>query len=234
MTLRVLMALSFCFLLGGCQRERQEGNVESSTRAQNKAGADEVILTAKAQAEQKIEVAPVKIGVALFPQRARGRIVLPDNATWRVGVLAEGRVEKVYFNLGDSVKKGQVLARMHSHDVHDARAAYANAMSEQSRLQAAAALAEKNYERSLRLYELKAESVAQTEIAQQEVTNAKSALREADNNVRRETSHITEILGVQLDPAGGGGEAADLIPIRAPADGVILQKTVTPGAPSHS
>jgi cobalt-zinc-cadmium efflux system membrane fusion protein len=68
-----------------------------------------------------------------------------------VGVLAEGRAEEVYFNPGDSVKKGQVLARMHSHDVHEARAARQR-RAERSRLQAAEALAQKNYDRSLRLY----------------------------------------------------------------------------------
>jgi cobalt-zinc-cadmium efflux system membrane fusion protein len=85
-----------------------------------------------------------------------------------VGVLAEGRVEEVYFNLGDSVKKGQVLARIHSHDVHDIRAAYSNAVAERGRLKAAEALAQKNYDRSQRLYALKAESVSQVETAKQE------------------------------------------------------------------
>src|SRR6267154_5588747 len=113
-----------------------------------------------------------------------------------LGVLAEGRVEKVYFNLGDSVMKGQVLARMHSHDVHEARAAYANAVAERSRLQAAEALAQKNYDCSQRLYALKAESVSQTETAKQELVNAQSASQEADNAVRRERAHMEEILGI--------------------------------------
>jgi multidrug efflux pump subunit AcrA (membrane-fusion protein) len=165
-----------------------------------------------------------------MPQRAQGRIALPDNATWRVGVLAEGRVEKVYFNLGDAVTKGQVLARMHSHDVHEVRAAYANAVAERSRLQAAEALAQKNYDRSQRLYALKAESVSQTETAKQEFVNAQSATHEADNDVKREKAHLEEILGVQADAPSGSSEDADLIPVKAPASGRILQKNVTPGA----
>jgi len=65
-----------------------------------------------------------------------GHIALPDNATWRVGVLTDGRVEKVYANLGDYVHKGQILARMHSHDVHDARAAYQTALADRAKLEA--------------------------------------------------------------------------------------------------
>jgi hypothetical protein len=126
-----------CILLNGCRDAKQETKRETSTQSASKGASDEVRLTAEAQAEQKIEVASVESGVAVVAQRAKGRIALPDNATWRVGVLAEGRVENVYFNLGDSVMKGQVLARMHSHDMHEARAAYANAVAERSRLRAA-------------------------------------------------------------------------------------------------
>jgi cobalt-zinc-cadmium efflux system membrane fusion protein len=203
---------------------------ETVTTAENKGSSNEVTLSTQAQAEQKIEVAPVGLGTAVVSQRAKGHIALPDNATWRVGVLAEGRVEKVYFNLGDFVQKGQVLARMHSHDVHEARAAYANAVAERARYQAADALAQKNYDRSQRLYALKAESISQVETAQQELVNAQSATREADNDVHREQAHMEEILGIKADAAANGSDDADLIPIKAPAGGRILQKSVTPGS----
>src|SRR6266702_2002745 len=219
-----------CILLNGCRDAKQETKSETSTQSASKGASDEVTLTAEAQAEQKIEVAPVESGVAVVAQRAKGRIALPDNATWRVGVLAEGRVENVYFNLGDSVIKGQVLARMHSHDMHEARAAYANAVAERSRLQAAEALAQKNYDRSQRLYALKAESVSQTELAKQELVNAQSATREADNIVRREATHLVETLGLRADAPNDSSDDADLIPIKSPASGRILQKNVTPGA----
>jgi cobalt-zinc-cadmium efflux system membrane fusion protein len=231
MTKKVVWAcVAACCLLSGCDKKQGDTRNETSTKSENKGSADQVTLSPQAQAEQKIEVAPVELGTAAATQRAKGRIVLPDNATWRVGVLAEGRVEKVYFNLGDSVQKGQVLARMHSHDVHEARAAYANAVAERSRLQAAEALAQKNYDRSQRLYALKAESVSQTETAKQELVNAQSATHEADNVVHREVTHLEETLGVRADASADSSEDADMIPIKAPAGGRILQKSVTPGA----
>jgi cobalt-zinc-cadmium efflux system membrane fusion protein len=218
-------------LLCGC-RKGQENAVtqDASPKVESKGPSDEVTLSPQAQTEQKIEVAPVELGTAVQSQRAKGHIALPDNATWRVGVLTEGRVEKVYFNLGDSVQKGQVLARMHSHDVHEARAAYANAVAERTRLQSAEALAQKNYDRSQRLYVLKAESVSQVENAKQDLVNAQSATREADNDVHREQAHIEEILGIKADAQSDDSDDADLIPIKAPAGGRILQKNVTPGS----
>ncbi|WP_263352975.1 efflux RND transporter periplasmic adaptor subunit [Acidicapsa acidisoli] len=155
-----ICAMSYC-LLCGCHSPQQDTKSETTATVEDKGASDEVTLSAQAQTEQKIEAAPVELGTTVVSRRAKGHIALPDNAIWRVGVLAEGRVEKVNFNLGDFVEKGQVLARMHSHDVHETRAAYANAVAERTRLQSAEALAEKNYERSQRLYALKAESVSQ-------------------------------------------------------------------------
>jgi cobalt-zinc-cadmium efflux system membrane fusion protein len=226
----VLVFAMLSGVLFGCQKPEQDTKGEPATTAENRASANEVSISMQAQTEQKIEVVPVKFGTAVLNQQSKGHIALPDNATWRVGILVEGRVEKVFFNLGDFVQKGQVLARMHSHDVHEARAAYANAVAERTRLQAAEALAQRNYERSQRLYSLKAESISQVEAAKQDLINAQSATREADNNVRREQSLMEEILGIKADVPANGSEDADLIPIKAPASGRILQKNVTPGS----
>src|SRR6266567_413655 len=136
-------------LLSGCRKGSNATSAETNTKAENGGAPDIVKLTMRAQAEAKIDVAPVELGVQVMPQRAKGHIALPDNATWRVGVLAEGRVEQVYSNLGDFVSKGQVLARMHSHDVHEARAASAACRRERSAI-ALEALAERNLERSQR------------------------------------------------------------------------------------
>jgi cobalt-zinc-cadmium efflux system membrane fusion protein len=217
-------------LLSGCRHAQDDAKGEAGVTAENKAPSDVVTLSPQTQGEQKIEIAPVELGTAVATQRAKGHIALPDNATWRVGVVAEGRVERVYFNLGDSVKKGQVLARIHSHDVHDIRAAYSNAVAERERLKAAEALAQKNYDRSQRLYALKAESVSQVETAKQELVNAQSATHEADTIVLREETHLAEILGVRADVLVDNSDDADLIPIAAPAGGRILQKNVTPGS----
>jgi membrane fusion protein, heavy metal efflux system len=219
-----------CCLLSGCRHAPDDTKSKSSVDDENKASSGELTLSSQAQSEEKIKVAPVELGTAVVVQRARGHITLPDNATWRVGVVSEGRVEQVYFNLGDAVKKGQVLARIHSHDVHDIRAEYSNAVAERARLQAAEALAQKNYDRSQRLYALKAESVSQVETAKQELVNAQSATREADTIVLREETHLTEILGVQADVLVDNSDDADLIPVKAPAGGRILQKNVTPGS----
>ena len=85
-------------------------------------------------AEQQGAIATTTLAVQEEPDvfQFPGKIVLPDNESWQVGVLTTGRIERVYANLGDYVQKGEVLARMHSHDVHEAQAAYAMAVAEKA------------------------------------------------------------------------------------------------------
>jgi cobalt-zinc-cadmium efflux system membrane fusion protein len=189
-----------------------------------------VLISAAEQTAQHIEIESATLTKESDILRVPGRIVLPDNASWRVGVLAEGRIESVSANLGDFVHKGQILARMHSHEVHEARAAYQTAVSERLRLDAAQALAQKNYDRAQRLFGLKAASVQEVEQAKQELINAQTATANGRTAVERERVHLEETLGIPANPEPRAGAELELIPIAAPADGYILQKNVTPGA----
>jgi cobalt-zinc-cadmium efflux system membrane fusion protein len=227
--------LAACLVLGvgltcaGCRKSAADdpGPAASAT----KAGPQEVVISAGQQAAQKIEVQTAAVEDIPATVNVPGKIALPDNAMWRVGVLTSGRVEAVYANLGDYVKQGQILARMHSHDVHEARADYEVAVAEKARRDAGAALAEKEYDRTMRLFALKAASLEETQISKQELVNAQTAARDAEVNLVREKTHLEEILGIPADvPAGASEEETDTIPIRAPASGYVLEKNVTPGS----
>ena len=193
------------------------------------AAAGEIVFPA---AEQRGAITTTVLSPQAEPDQLQfpGKIVLPDNESWHVGVLSTGRIERVYANLGDFVHKGQVLARMHSHDVHEAKATYAMGVAEKSRLQAAASLAQINYDRMQRLFALRAASVEQVEQSRQELVNAKTALENGQIDVVRSKTHLEENLGIPADlPADANPATAELIPIIAPASGYVLQKSATPG-----
>ena len=229
-TLAVIVAIAS--LTSGCRSSAaSESNAQTNTSTPPRSASDgaEIVLPI---AEQQGAIATTTLAVRPEPDVLRfpGKIVLPDNESWQVGVLTTGRIERVYANLGDYVHKGQVLARMHSHDVHEARAAYAIAVAEKTRLQSAESLAQINFDRMQRLYALRAASVEQTEQARQELVNAKTALENGATDVVRSKTHLEENLGISADlPANANDETAELIPIVAPASGYVLQKNVTPG-----
>ena len=222
-------ALCIGLQLAGLGCSRQLPN-DASAKDSTPRSPGEVVISSAEQLEQKIEVQAVQIRYLPAVLSLPGHIALPDNATWRVGVLTDGRVEKVYANLGDYVHKGQILARMHSHDVHDARAAYQTALADRAKLDSAEALAQTEYNRTQRLYALKAASLEQTQIAQQQLINAQTEAKNAAIAVTRERTHLEDTLGVPADiPENSHNENDELVPIAAPASGYILEKNVTPG-----
>jgi cobalt-zinc-cadmium efflux system membrane fusion protein len=209
----------------------REGSADiAQTVAPQKQYPAEVRLPVAQQSDGTIEIEEVKTSEEPELIQAAGKITFTDRGTWRVGVLTTGRIETVIVGLGDFVRKGEILARMHSHDVHEARAAYQSARADLSRAESAAALAQKNYERAERLYSLKAGSLGELEMAKQELVNAQTAVRNEQVEVERERIHLEGNLGVVAEPAPGTPEEeAEQIAIRAPGTGYVLTKNVTPG-----
>ncbi len=192
---------------------------------------DEILLPVTEQTPNTFRVESLAASNEPELLRVPGRITLAENGSWRVGVLTSGRVERVYVNSGDFVKQNQVLASMHSRDVQEARAAYQTSRSDLSRAEAAAALAQKNYDRTQRLYSLKAASLEEMEHARQELVNAQAAVRDEQIEVEKERVHLDVSLGIPADPGPEyQGDDADLIPIRAPGAGFVLAKNVSSGA----
>jgi membrane fusion protein, heavy metal efflux system len=215
-------------LLWGCSRNGKTVESAEAGSKQRKQPA-EVVLRAE-QAAGVIQVEILKMSNEPEVLQAPGKISLTDQGNWRIGVLASGRVEKVYANLGDFVQEGQILAGVHSHDVHEVRAAYQTARSDLSRAESAAALAQRNFERAERLYSIKAGSLGEVERARQELASAQTTVRNEQIELEKERIHLEGNLGVAAEPAPGTSEdEADLIPIRAAGSGYILAKNVTPG-----
>jgi multidrug efflux pump subunit AcrA (membrane-fusion protein) len=139
---------------------------------ETKTNKEEVVLSPEQQASARIETQEVNISEEPGMLRVKGRIALDDDRIWRVGVRTLGSVMRVYANLGDHVKKGQILARYHADEVRDSRAQYRATLSELDRAKAAVAQAQRSLNRAQRLLELKAGSVQQVEQAQQDLIAA--------------------------------------------------------------
>jgi len=195
---------------------------------QTKVPKDQIALSAEEQATGQIETQPAEATDAPAMLRASGRIARAEDRMWRVGVRTDGLVRLVLVNVGDVVRKDQTLARYHADEVREERAKYRNAVSERQRLDAAATLAKRNYERVQSLLDLKAASVLQVDQARQDLVGAEAAVKNAQTEVERTTDVLEDDLRVPVEPKPGD-EEADLVPIFAPAAGYVLEKNITPG-----
>lgn len=167
-----------------------------------------------------------------------GRIELNEDATARVGSFVEGVIEECCLQVGEVVRKGQVLAKVHSHEVHDAEAELSRTGIELETRRSDLEYARTVHARASRLYELKAGSLADLRDAEARLRRAEAAVEIAQTNREKAENHM-RYLGIlphenhasgEKPPVQPGDEAGHLIEIRSPIAGIIVERTASPGA----
>ncbi|QAX84572.1 efflux RND transporter periplasmic adaptor subunit [Pseudomonas sp. DTU12.3] len=155
---------------------------------------------------QLAEAKPQSIDLGLpFP----GEVRFDEDRTAHVVPRVPGVVETVSVNLGQTVKKGQLLAVIASQQISDQR-------SEQAAAQRRLTLARTTYEREKKLWQDKIS-------AEQDFLQARQALQEAEIAVSNAGQKISVLSGSVVATGGNRYE------LRAPFDGVVVEKHLTPG-----
>lgn len=138
-----------------------------------------------------------------------GEVRFNEDLTAHIVPRTPGVAESVAADLGQSVKKGQVLAVISSPALADLRSA---SLAAQKRL----GLAQTTYQREKKLWEDKIS-------AEQDYLQAQTALREAEIEAQTARSKLAAL---------GAGEAEGALNryvLRAPFDGVIVEKHIAQG-----
>jgi cobalt-zinc-cadmium efflux system membrane fusion protein len=140
-----------------------------------------------------------------------------ENELAEVTTLIRGRVVQVRVDVGQDVKKGTLLAMLHSVDLCVAEGDY---------LKAAARLheAELAHGRAVELYENKAVSLAELQRREAAMKTARAEARETKNRLellgvpREEIERLDRELTIKAD-----------VPLRAPFDGRVIMRNITRG-----
>lgn len=197
---------------------------------------DAVELTGDAQKNANVEIEVAKRVAIDQLIEAPGKLAWNDDKTVSIGAIASGKVMFVYSRVGDTVRAGQVLARMHTHEVHDTKAALRSAKAERERAESTLEQMKRNEDRTRRLLELKAVSQSQLEQAVMDRKTAESSARKAHADEDREVQHLTETLEIAAEVDEGAGhdhqhnEDEELVPIKASAAGTVVDRKISPGA----
>lgn len=138
-----------------------------------------------------------------------GEVRFNEDLTAHIVPRTPGVAESVSADLGQSVKKGQVLAVISSPALADLRSA---SLAAQKRL----SLAQTTYQREKKLWEDKIS-------AEQDYLQAQTALREAEIEAQTARSKLAAL------GAGEADGALNRYVLRAPFDGVILEKHIAQG-----
>jgi multidrug efflux pump subunit AcrA (membrane-fusion protein) len=222
-------------VLAACGGKPEPSAAPEPKPAEAKSEPGEVRLSEALQKTAGIETRQVETRAAPVTLRLNGRVVANEERTHKAGTVTDGRVMDLLANVGDRVQRGQVLARLHSHDVHESRSAYQKAKVELSRLEAQRLFAERNRDRLRRLFDLKAASREQLEYAENELRNTLAGIEAAKLELRRTRQHLEEFLDVPAEEPGGQKQSsaphqADWVPVKAPAAGVVIARSVSTGS----
>jgi len=194
------------------------------------------VLDAAEQQKGHIAVASVGLEDVAATLTVPGRLTFNEDQTWHVGAIASGRIEQISARVGDTVTTDQILGRLHSHEVHEARAGYQEAQTELERARSTEGYAKQRRDRAERLFELKAGSRQDLENAEADLRNAQAAVERAKSEVEKERAHLN-IFRISIEePAATGtsDDEEDDIPIHAPAAGLVLERKATLGSVVNS
>lgn len=214
----VICSLAMCVIIAlGIACENQP--LDTSTVKPNSPSAQPGLLrlTPEELSRIQLELATVAQGQLFTHREFPATVQANQNELAEVTTLIRGRVVKVHVDVGQEVKKGALLAMLHSVDLGVAEGDY---------LKAGARLheAELAHLRAKDLYENKAISLAELQRREAAMKTARAEAREAKNRL--------ELLGVppeEIDRLDRELTIKANVPLRAPFDGRVITRNITRG-----
>lgn len=207
LTVCVALALQVFTKQGSDDHEGEEHGEEKSQEENHEDDNESIQLSAKQVVEQGIQISKVEKGVIQQLTSYPAKLIANTDQQAHVSAGYSGQVQNVYVELGQSVKKGQVLATLLVPDLVDQQAQLKIA---QTNLQ----LAQQDFKRERDLW-------SQGISAKQDYQRASNTYRQAQVQVQAAQSRLSA-LGAD---AGTNGQYT----LKAPISGVISQKDLVIG-----
>lgn len=197
------------------EHDSEEGQGEHEERERHAEGAIE--LSAEAAKRVTIKTAEAERRTLAAEIETTGQIAFDETRIAHVSPRVAGRLHQVKAQLGDRVKKGEVLAVLDSVALGEARGAYLQA-------RARAEVAKQTYEREKRLAEKQISSQKDLADAQAAYRIGQSAMAAAEQTLR-----LYGLSPRQLGRADYASSGRALVSLRAPLAGKIVEKHATTG-----
>lgn len=198
-------------LVAGCE-EKNETNLPTTSAAPVEVITDSNVI----EVSRPEEFPLIKASTRMVSEElsVNGSIAPDISRTVTVNGLVGGRIVAINARLGDAVKKGQLLLKIHSPDL-------ANAITALKQAKADELLAQSIYDRNKFLYERGAS------VALKDLQAAENALVDAKANTDNAITQVQLLNGNPKHPS-------PFVELRAPISGVIVEQNVAIGAAAKS
>jgi len=215
----------------GCTRGDGDGPAAASTPPQGSLGntsvaatGGEVIVPPDSPQAAQLKIEPVSVrDLPVDEVTAPGRVGIDPHRSSRLLLPVAGRVVAVLAKVGDAVEQGQPVLTVDSPDADAAIAAALQAEAAERQARAALNKSDADLARTTELYEHHA--VAQKDLlgAQNDQAQARAALETARAALQQARRKL-ELLELKLP-----GEPRQIVQVRAPISGKVLEVNVAPG-----
>jgi cobalt-zinc-cadmium efflux system membrane fusion protein len=196
-----------------------EAMAATAPAAEPGTAAKPLALPSRAAAENPVATIPAGLVRLAGDIQLVGTVSYDQDHLALVGPLVAGRITRLVAGVGDRVRRGQVLAEIEAAEAGQARADLIAA-------RARAAAAELNLRRETDLAERRISSAREKEVAEAQWITEKAAARAATERLRALGLSAQDIAAVDKP---GTQDAGGRIAVRAPIDGVVLERAVTLG-----
>ncbi len=222
----VVLSLLFWWRLAGRKVDSAVSSPATAEGEKNAAAKNEENkqISFEAEALKRANVETIIVAAQPLGQtlNATGHLALNEDAVVRVGTFVVGRVVHIFAKVGDTVRKGQTLVHIHSHELTDARAAVAKAKGSIVEKEKALAFATAEADRAARLFDAKAIAKREVDQANAHVVAIKAEIELVKAELER-ASEFLEHLAVDQD-------APDEVAIHSTLSGIVTKRLVTEGS----
>ncbi|ABF10988.1 membrane fusion protein, heavy metal efflux system [Cupriavidus metallidurans] len=167
--------------------------------------------------KRTLKVAPVAASPFSEMLRVAGRIDFDEQRVSRIGASVTGRVTDLYAVLGQEVKAGQVLARLHSSELGAAQMAFLKAEA-QNTLQA------RNAERARQLFA--ADVIGRAELQRRE---SEYAIAAAEARAYRDQLRVLGMSAASIATLAKSGSIESYSPVFSSINGTVVERNVAQG-----
>ncbi|MGO4307970.1 efflux RND transporter periplasmic adaptor subunit [Cupriavidus sp. RAF12] len=175
------------------------------------------IVKPEANLQRTLKVAPVATSPFSEMLRVAGRIDFDEQRVSRIGASVTGRVTDLYAVLGQEVKAGQVLARLHSSELGAAQMAFLKAEA-QNELQA------RNAERARQLFA--ADVIGRGELQRRE---SEYAIAAAEMRAYRDQLRVLGMSAAAVSALARNGSIDSYSPVFSSIQGTVVERNVAQG-----
>lgn len=181
------------------------------------ATSDPTLVTVAPDLLARLTSAPIGEGEVAQTLRVPARVEVDEQRVARIGAAVTGRVTQVHAVLGQRVRRGEVLATLHSAELSGTQLAYLKALSQEE-------LQRRAVERARLLFAADVIGAAEQQKRESELVQAQAELHASHDELK--------VLGMTesaIEKLSATREVRSLSSVTATLDGVVIERKVTPG-----